>query len=348
MTGDSTGSFSVLLVALALSAVVACEAPMPPRFPHAEHLAKMDCGVSGKPGCLTCTSCHAVADKEGAHHFPDAGACERCHREDAHAIAAAVTARDDRPYGEIGFDHARHLAMPEIRGQCIGCHAGVVAAGEARLPPMKKCFSCHEHEKQWDAGTCAPCHASGSLTGIMPQTFLRHDGAFARHHGRLATSEKRLCQSCHAQADCDACHDTTQDLAVERRRPEAIESHFVHRGDFLTRHPIEAQANPAECLSCHTPQTCDACHTERGVSGNAVGGRSPHPPGWVNDVPGVPSEHGREARRDILLCAGCHDQGPATNCIRCHRVGGYGGNPHPGGWRSTQSESSEMCRYCHD
>lgn len=347
MSGDSRMSPAVLLTALVLSVVVACGATAPPRFPHALHLAKIDCGRSGNPGCLDCTSCHAVSDRERAHHFPDAVSCERCHRKDAHEVAAAVAVRDATPSGEIAFDHARHLVMREIRGQCIGCHAGVVDPGKPRLPPMNRCFSCHEHRRQWEAGTCTPCHAAGSLSGVMPQTFLRHDGAFARHHGRLATSETRLCQSCHAQADCDVCHDTTQDLAVERRRPDAIERHFVHRGDFVTRHAIEAQANPAQCLSCHTPQTCDACHVERGVSGNALGGRSPHPPGWVNSEPGVPSGHGREARRDILLCAACHDQGPATNCIRCHRVGGYGGNPHPGGWRSTQSETAAMCRYCH-
>jgi hypothetical protein len=86
----------------------------------------------------------------------------------------------------------------------------------------------------------------------------------------------------------------------------------------------------------------------RGVSANRVGARNPHPPGWVGSNPNARSFHGREARRDILLCASCHDQGPATNCIRCHKVGGFGGNPHPGGWRSTQSESSTMCRYCHE
>jgi hypothetical protein len=166
-------------------------------------------------------------------------------------------------------------------------------------------------------------------------------------HGKLAATETKLCQSCHAQADCDVCHDTTQALMVERKRPDAIESQQVHRGDFLSRHAMEAQATPAKCLSCHTPQTCDSCHAERGVSGNVLGSPNPHPPGWVTGDMTAASGHGRDARRDILLCASCHEQGPATNCIRCHKVGGYGGNPHPKGWFSTLSEQSEMCRYCH-
>jgi hypothetical protein len=336
-----------MLVALAAAVVLACSRARDERFPHVLHLTKTDCGMSGDSTCLNCTSCHAVSQKTQAHHLPDVGTCPGCHRKNAHELASRFTWAPQRPNGTITFDHARHLAMGEIRGQCVGCHEGVVAKDVPRLPPMKQCFSCHEHEEQWQRGVCVPCHDPGELSRVMPQTFLRHDGDFARRHGRLATSQKHLCQSCHAQNDCDVCHDTTQDLAVERRRPEAIERHFVHRADFVTRHAIEAQANPARCSSCHTPETCDACHVQRGVSANVLGVRNPHPPGWVTNDPSASSGHGREARRDILLCAGCHDQGPATNCIRCHRVGGFGGNPHPSGWRSTQSESSEMCRYCH-
>jgi hypothetical protein len=337
-----------MLAALAFAIVVACGSASEQHFPHVLHLAKIDCGVSGKAGCLSCTSCHAVSEKNRAHHLPDVKTCENCHRKDVHELASRVAWAPKRPNGDITFDHGRHLVMKGIRGQCVGCHEGVVVADAPRLPPMKKCFSCHEHQEEWQRGTCAPCHDPGDLAKIMPQSFLRHDGDFARHHGRLATSQKSLCQSCHAQANCDVCHDTTQDLTVERRRPEAIERNFIHRGDFLSRHAMEAQASPARCLSCHTPQTCDACHVERGVSGNVLGAHNPHPPGWVNNDPSVSSGHGREARRDILLCAGCHEQGSATNCIRCHKVGGYGGNPHPGGWRSTQNEKSEMCRYCHE
>jgi len=340
--------YLLCLVALA-AIVVACTASPPPRFPHRFHLAKRECGAPDDPGCLSCVSCHAVADKSTAHHLPDEKTCARCHKADAHERRAKLPAAADlpRPNGTITFDHARHLAMNEIQGQCVGCHAGVVADGKPALPPMKQCFSCHEHEKHWNEGKCTPCHDQRELVNVMPQTFLRHAGDFARMHGKLAATEGKLCQSCHAQADCDICHDTTQALTVEKRRPDAILSNQVHRGDFVSRHAMEAQATPAKCLSCHTPQTCDSCHAERGVSGNVVGSPNPHPPGWVGSDPGVASGHGRDARRDILLCASCHEQGPATNCIRCHRVGGYGGNPHPKGWFSTLSEQSEMCRYCH-
>jgi len=258
-----------------------------------------------------------------------------------------LAVQPERATGEIHFDHTSHLRLGQIQGQCVPCHAGVVKGG-SRLPPMKECFSCHEHEEQWERGECAPCHDRKELSHSLPRTFLKHEGNFARHHGDLAARDGRLCQSCHEQTDCDDCHDVTQNMSVERRRPENVDRNFVHRGDFLVRHAIEAQSEPSRCVRCHEPSTCDACHVERGVSGNRLDARNPHPLGWVGNDPGAQSLHGREARRDILLCASCHDQGPATNCIRCHRVGGYGGNPHPGGWKSGRSTGEEMCRYCHE
>ena len=340
---------ALLLFALLVAAVVgACADRAAPRFPHALHLAGLECGTPGKPACLSCASCHAVSERDRAHKLPQSELCAGCHHDDAHQVLSVLETRPERVAGKIRFDHDQHLALRKIRGQCVPCHAGVVREGSATLPSMSQCFSCHEHEAEWQKGVCAPCHAQADLRGTLPQSFLRHDQSFSRRHGELARQDKRLCQACHSQSQCDDCHDVTQDLTIERRRPERIDKNFVHRGDFITRHAIEAESQPARCLSCHTVETCDSCHVARGVSANRILGRNPHPPGWVGTAPGDHSRHGREARRDILSCAGCHEQGPSTNCIRCHKVGAFGGNPHPGGWRSSQSESSKMCRYCHE
>jgi hypothetical protein len=334
----------LFLVALA----AACSERAAPRFPHRLHLAGIACGSAGKPACLSCGSCHAVENRAAAQALPGAGQCARCHHDNPRSIGAVLSARVERPYGTIAFDHDRHLALKGLEGRCVTCHAGVVDAKRPSLPPMSQCFGCHEHEAQWQLGQCAPCHAAADVKRTMPQTFLRHEGDFLQHHGTLAVSQKPLCQACHAQADCDSCHDVTQDLTVERRRPEAVTRSFVHRGDFLTIHAVEAQSQPARCVRCHTPESCDACHQARGVSGSLIEGRNPHPPGWVGSGANAHSLHGAAARRDILSCASCHDQGPVTNCIRCHKVGAYGGNPHPAGWKSTRSENSQMCRYCHE
>jgi hypothetical protein len=348
MTKRGMALHAWLILAMTMAALVAaCADRAAPRFPHRVHLAGLPCGTEGTPACLSCASCHAVSQRDRAHKLPSDEICTSCHRDDAHEVLAILKTRPARVSGAIRFDHDQHLAMKPIQGQCVPCHAGVVLKGTT-LPPMSQCLTCHEHDTQWQNGQCAPCHVQAELERTLPQTFLRHDQGFSRRHGLLAQQEKKLCQACHSQSQCDDCHDVTQDLTVERRRPERIERNFVHRGDFLTRHAIEAQSQPSRCLTCHTVETCDSCHVARGVSGNQLGGRNPHPPGWVGTNPNTRSFHGREARRDIVACAGCHEQGPATNCIRCHKVGGFGGNPHPGGWKSSQSQSSRMCRYCHE
>ena len=343
---------ALVLLAPVLAFVVACGESIPPRFPHEVHLTQIACGGEGQPDCLSCSVCHKIPTQDqGTPSFPKVEICARCHKAGDDDLEALTPATDSQTQlaRTIDFDHARHLAKPEIKGQCVPCHAGAVktAKDAARFPPMSKCFQCHEHSQQWDRGQCTPCHQRADLQGLMPQTFLRHDGAFQKKHGLMFRQQQKICQSCHSQAQCDDCHDVSQALGIERRRPEAIERTFVHRGDFVTRHPIEARSQPAKCVRCHTPRDCEGCHLERGVSGTGRSGLNPHPPGWVGSNTDALTFHGRAARRDIVTCAACHDQGPATNCIRCHTVGAYGGNPHPNGWKSSRGESSSMCRYCH-
>lgn len=338
-----------LLVAAFVGAawLAACAEPQPARFPHRKHLSELSCGGPGQPACLTCNTCHAVSHAERALKLPSASTCDACHKRDRARAHETLGLRPPRPHGEISIDHALHLAMPEIGGQCVKCHAGVFQPGQSDLPPMSQCFGCHEHERQWQGAQCEPCHRQSDLRRTAPVSFLAHDATFMRRHGQQPAFERSLCQSCHEQRDCQSCHDVNQDLTAEVRAPERLDGAFVHRGDFMSRHAIEAQSGPTRCLSCHTVQSCDGCHAARGVSGNSMQGRSVHPPGWVGNSPAIPSLHGTAARRDIVSCAGCHDQGPATNCIRCHKVGGYGGNPHPTGWQSARGPSAEMCRYCH-
>jgi Cytochrome c7 and related cytochrome c len=332
-----------------LAALVgAChEQAAPLRFPHRVHLTGIACGAPGKPACLSCNSCHAPAQAARAQKLPQGALCSTCHQRDAERVLPVLTAAPPRPYGEIFMDHDKHLAMPELRGQCVPCHGGVVTPGRSALPPMSQCFTCHEHEAQWQRGECAPCHARADLARLLPQSFLRHDAAFARRHGHEASLQGQLCQACHTEQQCQSCHDTSQVMGIEVRRPERIDSRQVHRADFVTRHALEAASQPSRCLSCHTPQTCDSCHRARGVSGGLPNAVNPHPPEWVGSNPSASNFHGAAARRDIAACASCHDQGPLTNCIRCHKVGAYGGSPHPPGFRSSQSQSAEMCRYCH-
>jgi hypothetical protein len=131
-----------------------------------------------------------------------------------------------------------------------------------------------------------------------------------------------------------------------------VDRELVHRGDFLTRHPIEAKTDPNKCLKCHSISQCQSCHEDRRVSAGvkdkagALVSPDPHPKGWGTQV-SSPDFHGRAARRDVVACASCHDQGRASICVTCHKVGGFGGNPHPKGWSAWKSDGA-MCRYCHE
>lgn len=351
MTGRGDRLALLLWAVVGLAAVAACGRQRGSLFSHEEHLSREHCGGPGQPECPSCATCHEVKAKLAA--IADS-ACDACHGPGAdiskqRALASLTPADAPQPAARaIRFDHDAHLKMPKVRGQCVPCHGGIVEASKRAYPDMDSCFDCHHHEEQWDRNECTPCHARADLRKLLPQTFLQHDGDFDRRHGMLARQQGDRCSQCHSQSQCDDCHDITQDLTLAQRAPEAIDKNLVHRPGFLNHHQIEARSQPARCMTCHTVESCDQCHLKRGMSGNAVGGRNPHPPGWVGRNTSAAEFHGRAARRDIVACAACHDRGPATNCIRCHKVGAYGGNPHPRGWKSARSDNAQMCRYCHE
>ena len=161
--------------------------------------------------------------------------------------------------------------------------------------------------------------------------------------GLQARSQARSCQQCHADSSCSECHSQVAPTVNARLFPEAVERPLLHRGDWRTVHAIEARADGDTCLRCHQPRQCVRCHEQHGLVSGVAGGRAPHPPGWA--TPGG-AFHGDEARLQIESCAACHDQGAASNCVRCHRVGGIGGNPHPPGW-DNEDVGEPMCQICH-
>ena len=336
-----------LVCLIAILIAVGCRREAVSGFPHRAHLELKECGAAGQPECPTCLTCHEGIRQVQPSPRP-ASPCARCHAPTTPPFEAASASAETIGLGRaIRFSHSQHLTLSAIGGQCVTCHSGVATDGVAghRFPSKPACMPCHNDELYGDK--CSMCHGSADLSRMIPSSFLRHDEAFARNHGLSATQHAKVCSQCHAQAYCTGCHDTSQTLAIEVRRPDAIERNFVHRADYVTRHAIEANADSARCLRCHEVQTCNSCHVQRGVSANRIGSTNPHPIGWLGPDTGSATFHGKAARRDIVACAACHDQGPATNCIQCHKVGGTGGKPHPSGWSSSRSQGSAMCRYCH-
>ncbi len=315
-------------------------------FPHSPHV----------DGDVPCTTCHAAVatstalDASVRHVRMPAKpskdpVCSACHDTDPELTFPVRTA----PF-RLRFDHQAHLGRVKD-GDCKVCHKDLPEVGDVALkaPPMAVCTGCHNHQQAFAEARCSQCHLD--LRGMKPVTAFSHTGDWLRLHGSAARPSAESCAACHDQTYCAECH-AAQTVAARPSIifPEEVNRTFIHRGDYVSRHMIEANANPASCRTCHGSTFCSACHTEQGVTAAAINVRDPHPAGWATDK-GSSHFHGDAARRDILSCAGCHDSGASANCVGCHQMGGVGGNPHPNAFlRRHQGEdpsTKKMCSACH-
>src|SRR5207253_1476236 len=215
---------------------------------------------------------------------------------------------------------------------CLACHETVYDAKTLEgdfLPKEAKCLECHKQKKA--DGQCNFCHLDVQHAATWPKREPRLKLDHAAHIERV----KEDCSQCHSRlsephrpaplsdghAACLKCHDHAQQYA---------------------------DAKCATCQRCHSISSCETCHERERVSAG-LSTRNPHPPGWA--LPGSGAFHGDAARRNIQSCAACHDQGDASNCVSCHKVGGIGGDPHPAGFLShhslSEAQSDGRCRACH-
>ncbi len=308
-------------------------------FPHSVHV---DAG-------LECTACHQGIT-QATRIGPDvvvalpsgdaAESCLACHEK----VPDAPPARPANP--TITFSHATHLPM--VQDDCKRCHTQLVEPGMERapVPAMSTCTSCHNHAEDYAQARCQPCHVDLKRYPLKPISDFKHEANFLRAHGQMAKSDAATCAACHEQTSCAECHAAaTRPVKPDVQWPEKVGASFIHRGDFVSRHRIEARADPASCRKCHGSASCNACHLERGISPSGVADphTNPHPAGWNAGL-----VHGPAARQDIASCAACHDQGARSTCVSCHRSV----DPHPPGWARSHNKTSDvaknsMCRTCH-
>lgn len=318
-------------------------------FPHSTHV---DADVA-------CDACHDMSkatklDPAVRHvripaQVTKEKACADCH--DTEPKQKRVPPRSDRAY-RITFDHAGHLARVK---DCKQCHAKLPETGDKELappPPMATCTACHVHQQEFAQARCTPCHVD--LKGYRPETAFRHEGNWLATHGALARSSAESCAACHDQTYCANCHaPATTAARLEGIFPERVGQAFIHRGDYMSRHMVDAAAHPESCNSCHGRPFCDACHSANGFSASSAGAKIrplSHAAGWVNNTPGDGGAHKRAARRDVSSCAACHDQrGPLNTCTVCHASGGR--NPHPKAFldehKLSDVSKNSMCKDCH-
>lgn len=319
------------------------------RVPHAKHAA-------AKVECLACHE-ELYDQKELAQRvLPGEDKCLECHREEKQQGKCSMCHTDVKraqPWAPaaptLKMSHADHINR--VKEDCTVCHKTLpnpLRAADA-APPMSACLSCHEHKAQYDQGRCSQCHTDLTRYPLAPVSLFSHQGNFTRDHARAARAADATCAECHEQTFCKDCHASTVMEQIEFKFPERVDLDFIHRNDFLGRHSVEAEADPASCRRCHGSSFCEDCHRQSSLTSTASSPRDPHPPGWA--FPGAAEFHGTAARRDIASCAACHDQGARSICVDCHKVGGIGGNPHPAGWSQRHGRDeiahNGMCLGCH-
>jgi hypothetical protein len=343
---------SLLLALAALAAGCTAKGTAPKQaenppyvFPHAPHVEND----------VKCLECHAGVDDAGkldpaVRHVklnPKSKVCQDCHGDE---IAKVVVPKRKKEF-QLTFSHADHVF--QVDGKCQTCHKRLPEKGDASAPkpPMSACTGCHNHEQDFAEARCSPCHVDLRAYPLKPVSEYAHAGDFKKNHGVIARTSANACATCHDQTFCADCHSpATTPAGPAIRWPEEVQRDFIHRGDFVSRHMIEAGTNPTSCARCHGAAFCESCHAQQNVANPTAPfttERSPHPAGtaWAN------GDHGKAARRNIVTCAACHEGNADKVCVFCHTVGGRGGNPHPAGFLkrhdAEDQHSKPVCRTCH-
>jgi predicted Fe-S protein YdhL (DUF1289 family) len=109
---------------------------------------------------------------------------------------------------------------------------------------------------------CIDCHEARNEDFNWAQ--FNHTVYFGQDHRQPASRQNRVCSMCHTRSFCNDCHATRVELKPSVKNPTETYRRMPHRGDFLSRHRIDARVDPTSCFRCHgnpkTAQTCAPCH----------------------------------------------------------------------------------------
>ncbi len=112
------------------------------------------------------------------------------------------------------------------------------------------------------AARCSDCHEQAKSE--FPYKKFDHTPTFSDRHRVEASQFSQVCNMCHAQSFCNDCHVTRVELKPSIRRQSDTYRRLPHRGDYRTRHVIDARLDPTGCFRCHgsprTAKTCTPCH----------------------------------------------------------------------------------------
>jgi len=333
------------------------------KFSHKKH-SKQECQTCHKyiiesdkasdrnlPAEVVCQECHKENTRTSPRDTGSQAKCSLCH-SDYDVSLKNLPARSHWPESKIKYNHKVHVNRMIA---CSTCHAGVEesdSSGGRHLPHMGTCTSCHKLNGK--ENTCTLCHVSKPSGAIIKTRFngvklvpssgtLNHHLDWGKRHAKEAKVDKKTCDNCHVQRDCNTCHDGVM-------RP-----YKIHPNDYATLHAIDARKNTPNCQSCHRLQSfCVDCHRKLAVSPEAEHRPARvqyHPQGWGDCKP-TPTHHGYQAKRNLTGCVSCHRE---ADCLRCHKSGSpCGGNVKIHGHLSNdklsrmQNRNPRLCKKCHE
>ncbi len=375
---------TALAVTLAASgpAPVAGQDPVSPSFDHYRHRNLFP----------TCLSCHAGAGEDPDQPlWPDPVECATCHDGTTQPRVRWQPPAEPRP-SNMKFAHELVPLMPRETPQgprdltCGDCHLPPdgtwMAVGRAT---PDGCLECHGtgagHLAEAD-GLCSTCHLpltravglrAADVAGFpKPPSHRRSDFVTGGGHGALATGTSEpvaaSCATCHARDFCVTCHvDAPEQAAIRalgpdpRSRPTAVRLWAPpNHADaaFLSRHGAMVRESARQCSTCHTRESCLACHApSQGVSAGLPAASADRSAG-AQPVRRAPDSHGDNfirrhgpvASTTPTTCAGCHVQ---PDCLACHRPDAAATRGfHPAGFLTTHPtvaySRETSCNECHN
>lgn len=258
-----------------------------------------------------CSACHVDEDVEEIQALPPAPPT---------MSLPTMTATYPEPPSHLDDLWLEGHQQQAAVGECSTCHTS------------NDCRTCHISEVP-DLVAQLPSRETAVAPGVMLESVTpeSHRSAFfMQAHPVLASADQAVCQTCHVERFCVACH-------------EAEPGGGYHPANFMVRHAGDAYGRDYECSNCHEPRVfCRECHADLGLAGlrRAAAGYHDATPLWL-------LQHGQAARQNIESCASCHRQ---VDCTRCHSVlGAFKVSPHTSAFDADRAwtQSARTCLACH-
>ncbi len=272
-------------------------------FNHKAHLARG----------ATCTSCHGDMSRvrlATVLQLPSEASCLTCHdgKKAPNRCATCHPAqRDGRLLTRDQMDRTSPMLVPKGRSSWgaehdlgfVEDHRGIAKANPAL------CAQCHSETD------CLDCHSGA----VRPMRI--HAGDYMTSHALDARAGTQDCQSCHRlQTDCLACHQRLGLGEGPDSKSGVGSSLRFHPANFAgppgspQTHAFAAQRNIQACASCHSEDSCLACHAT--ATGPKPGfGSNPHGVGFGGSL-----RCQALAVRNHRVCLKCHAPGdPHNDCL---------------------------------